>query len=894
MKPPTREMTNRPPGAPIVRPRTAVRSLAYLGWLCALWVSHVDAQPRSAPSGHVDRAVLPDDVLPLRYDIEFQPDASKLSFRASVQVRIEVKRPTSTIRLNAVDLAVDHAALAGQREAPRISEDSEEQQLTLALGAALKPGEYTLSIDYHGRIYQHSTGLFALDYDTPNGTRRSLYTHFEPAEARRFVPCWDQPDRKAVFALTAIVPAGLMAVSNMPIASTRALSDRLQRVTFAPTPKMSSYLLFFSLGDFERTQRRVAGVDVGVVVRRGDSANAAFALDAATQMLPYYNDYLGTHYPLAKLDLIAAPARDYGAMENWGAILFSDRDLLLDPRVSTTSDRQRVYEVIADEMAELWFGGLVTMAWWDDLWLNEGFATWMAHKAIDRFHPEWKVWLQREPDLRAAMIDDASAGTHPIVAPIRDVHEAESAFDAITVLKGAAVIRMVEAYVGEGVFRDGVRAYMGSYAHANTVSGDLWGELQAVSSVPLREIAKDFTLQAGVPLIDVTQGDGYIALSVDGYWTDPSSRAPASWRVPVLAATAGGEIRRTIVTAQEAVRIHAGAMRTEAPLINAGQTGYYVVRYEPTMFRELRDRFPKLRAEDQVGLLADTWALASAGYSSMASVLELVGALPADADPSVWAFVCYRLTELGRRYGEAEAARAYRRWVRSELTPVRARVGWDPRPGESDSTATLRAKVLQALAEADDESVLAEARRRFQRFSADPRALSGESRSAVLNVVALHADSALWERLHVLARDARSELEQDQLYEMLGNARDPALAQRALDLAVSGEPPGTTAPTIVKTVARLHPGSTFDFVISHWDRIAPLLPSRSRGRFAPSIAGGSDDPDTATRLADFSKRAVSACNPADVRQAIARIRYLSSIKQQRLAEVDRWLAEHSS
>jgi aminopeptidase N len=225
---------------------------------------------------------------------------------------------------------------------------------------------------------------------------------------------------------------------------------------------------------------------------------------------------------------------------------------------------------------------------------------------------------------------------------------------------------------------------------------------------------------------------------------------------------------------------------------------------------------------------------------------------------------------------------------------VLARVGWDPKPGESDSIATLRATLLQALAEADDESVIAEARKRFQRFTADPRALGAETRSAVLSVVALHADSALWDRLHALARDAKAALERDQYYELLGGARDPALAQRALELAVSGEPPVTTAPTIVRSVARLHADSAFDFVVSHWDLIAPLLPSRVQGRFAPSIAGGSDNPDTATHLADFSKRAVSACNPADVRKAIASIRFLSSIKLQRLAGIDFWLSDHPS
>jgi aminopeptidase N len=892
-------MPINPPRVHPLRRRIAPRALAVAACLCIVSMGHVQAQPRSAsapPSGTAERVVLPDDVVPLRYDIEIQPDASKLSFRGSVQTRIDVKRATSTIRLNAIDLAIDRVVVAGQRAAPLWSEDSELQRVTLALAEPLQPGQYTLSIDYHGRIYEHPTGLFALDYDATNGTgkgkRRALYTNFEPGDARRFVPCWDQPDRKAVFALSAIVPAGLMAVSNMPVAGVKALSGGLQRVTFAPSPKMSSYLLFFALGDFERAQHRLGAVDVGVIVRRGESSKAAFALEEASRLLPYYDDYFGTFYPLLKLDLVAAPARDFGAMGNWGAILFSERNLLLDPRVSTVADRQRVVEVLAHEMAHLWFGDLVTMAWWDDLWLNEGFATWMSHKAIDHFHPEWKIWLKREPELRAAMMDDAGAGTHPIVEPIRDVREAESAFDSITYLKGAAVVRMLEAYVGESAFRDGVRAYMGQYAHSNTLSDDFWREVQAVSSVPVRAIAKDFTMQAGVPRLDVGEAEGAVTLSLDRYTTDPGSGSLAFWRVPVIALTAAGEVRRDVVAGQESVTMHTGALSGDAPVINSGQTGYFVVRYAPALFRQLRDRFPKLKPEDQLGLLADTWALAGAGYSSMASLLELVAALPADADATVWAFVCHRLSALGRHYRDGEPAHAYRGWVRKELAPVLARVGWDPKPGESDSTATLRASLLQALAEADDESVIAEARKRFQRFTADPRALGAETRGAVLSVIALRADSALWDRLHTLARDAKAVLERDQYYELLGGAREPALAQRALELAVSGEPPVTTAPTIVRSVARLHADLAFDFVVSHWDLIAPLLPSLAQGRFAPSIAGGSDNMDTATRLSEFSKRAVSACNPPDVRKAIASIRFLSSIKQQRLVGIDHWLTDH--
>jgi aminopeptidase N len=680
----------------------------------------------------------------------------------------------------------------------------------------------------------------------------------------------------------------------MPVTGSETLPKGLKRVRFARTPRMSSYLLFFALGEFERTHRRVGGVDLGVIVKPGDLATANFALDAAAQILPYYNDYFGARYPLAKLDLIAAPAgRSLGAMENWGAILFTEHDLLFDPRLSSESDRQNVYETIAHEIAHQWFGNLVTMAWWDDLWLNEGFATWMSHKVMDRFHPEWRIWLRNEPDRRGAMTDDAGSGAHPVVTTIRDAVQADAVFDSITYDKAAAVIRMIEAYVGEDAFRDGVRAYMARYAHSNTVSADLWHELESVSQAPVGAIADDFTRQPGVPMIDVNEVDGSSRLSQDRFGIDAASREARSWRVPVIAASVAGtadrDVRRVIVSGAQPVVLAAG----QAWLVNAGQTGYFVSRYAPELLRRLVQRLPQLSPEDQLGLVADTTALASAGYSPMASLLEVVAALPADADPAVWSAVCDKLTALGRHYEEGAPARAYRRWVRGKLAPVMMRVGWDRQPGESDNMAALRTVLLKALAEADDDSVIAEARNRFEQFVASPDTLAGDLRNTVLGIVVLHADPAGWERLHAMTRGVKSTLEQDQMYQILGRVRDPALARRALELTLSGEPPRTTVPGMLRAVAVQHAAATFDFLASHWDRIAPLLVPSFLGWFPPTIAAASDDPDTATRLSEFSKGAGRASDPGEVRKAIASIHYLASIKQQRLAEIDRWLGEHS-
>jgi aminopeptidase N len=846
-----------------------------------------------------DRVVLPDDVVPDHYHITVTPDVKALTFTGQARIEVTVRRPTVRIVLNSADIVIDRATLLGHARPLSVAYDTVEQTAILTIGARVSPGPHRLSLAYHGQIFRQASGLSALDYATPGGEARALFTQFENSDARRFVPCWDEPGRKATFELTAVAPAGLMAISNMPAAEVTPLSGGITQVRFQTTPKMSSYLLFFGLGDFERPHRLVDGVDVGVVVKRGDTARGEFALDAASHILPYYDDYCGKPFPLPKLDLIAGPgsSQTFGAMENWGAIFYFDKDVLIDSRLSTDADRQKVYVVVAHEMAHQWFGDLVTMDWWDGLWLNEGFASWMENKVTDHFHPEWKRWLQALADKETAMEVDAREGTHPIITPIHDVLEAGSAFDDITYLKGAAVIRMLEAYVSEDAFRDGVRRYMQSHAYGNTVTDDLWAAMDQGSAHPLTGVAHDFTLQAGVPTIKETAAtcvDGRTRLgrSEGRYAIDAASSGGAAWRAPVTASTAGGGPAKLVIEG-------AAAAQTDLPgcgavTVNAGQTAYFRSRYTKAGFAALEGEFGSLPEDDQLGLFNDTAALAYVGASPMADLLGLMTAAPVGADPFLLKSLVGRLSDLDDSYDELPTQGAYRAWARGLLSQIFVRVDWESRVAEPGDTGSLRSGLIRLLGRLGDAEIIAEAHRRFDRFLVDPASLDAGARQAVLGVIAGRADPGAWDRLHALAKGAGALLEKQQLYDLLAEPEDPALAQAALDLAISGEPPTTLAMEMVGVVASRHPAMAFDFVTAHWDRIAPLIEPNSRPEVIAHLLTASSDLTLIDRMEAFAADHIDASGRLPLRQIEARVRYQAMIRRSRLPEVDAWLKTRTS
>jgi aminopeptidase N len=717
-----------------------------------------------------------------------------------------------------------------------------------------------------------------------------LATQFEAADARRFVPCFDEPDLKAVFGLTVTAPADQLAISNMPVAQETTLPGGLRRVTFAPSPKMSSYLMYLGIGDVERIHQEVDGVDVGVIVRRGAADQARYALDAAAHILRFYNDYFGIKFPLPKLDLIGGPGSGgFGAMENWGAIFYFESDLLIDPKTATDADRQNVYLVVAHEMAHQWFGDLVTMRWWDDLWLNEGFASWMENKAVDTIHPEWHVWLQFAAGRDNAFATDALASTHPVVEQADTIDQVNRIGDAITYEKGAAVIRMIEAYAGSDSFRTGIRAYLAAHAYGNATTAELFQTIQAASGKPITRIGVDFTQQPGVPLIVQEDTGGALTLTQGRFGLDAASKQPRRWTTPVIAAPLGqaGTEQRVTVTGTNPVAL---AARPGAPwIVNAGQTGYFRTRYAKAQLSALTAGFAQMPAADQLGLLSDTWALATSGDGDAADFLNLTRKLPVSADPTVWDRLAQQLRTIDAIYPAGPQRDAFRAYARGLLNPVFATLGFDAKPGEADNAGLLRSTLIQTLGGFDDAAVIAEAHRRFEVIVAAPAAAQSPTSRAVIAVAAVHADQATFDQLRVMAGAATDSLQKQHLDFALTTAADPAILKQALALILTEAIPTTSGPRMLYVAAQADPDLTWAFATEHRQFFESRLDSLQRYQLYAGVASPSADLGRADELQRFAERYIPASARRDVLKAEDTIRTRARLRREVVPQIVRWI-----
>src|SRR3954468_24826403 len=545
-------------------------------------------------------------VVPINYSIELRPDAGSLALPGVEVIHIEVREPTARLTLNAVNTTFASVTVDDSLARADVTLDAAAETATFTFAQPLAAGAHRLRIEFTARINKFDRGFFFVDYPTDSGVKRLLTSKLEPADARRIFPCWDEPAFKASFALSVRVPRHFLAVGNMPIAREEMMEPDLKRVAFAPTPKMSTYLFVLTVGELERITAEVDGVTIGVVATIGKAAKGQFALDSAVKLLTWFNDYFGVKYPLPKLDLIAVPGGFGGAMENWGGITFFESRLLFDPATNPDSARRGIFNIIAHEMAHQWFGDLVTMGWWDNLWLNEGFASWMATKASEQFYPQWQSWLNGYGQKQFAMALDARRTSHPIQQAVANESEATAAFDGITYNKGQAFIRMLESYLGNDRFRDGIRRYMAAHAYGNTTTADLWRALESAAGNPVADIAASFTEQDGVPLILAeTRCDGTsqrMTLRQDRFVIAPARSeaavwAPRNWSIPVAVGPLNATRPADILLLQGSAEIPAGSCG-EPIKVNLGDIGYYRVEYGPNSRAALAKSLTGMTPED--------------------------------------------------------------------------------------------------------------------------------------------------------------------------------------------------------------------------------------------------------------------------------------------------------
>ncbi|MGE0406900.1 MAG: M1 family metallopeptidase, partial [Candidatus Korobacteraceae bacterium] len=637
-----------------------------------------------AMSGPVLAQRLPQTVRPSHYQLTFEPDFAADRFRGEAVIDIQLSQAASSIQMHAMDLTIESATIqaGGRSQQATVTTDPQNQTITLNVPEEIGEGPAQVSIPYSAAFGSGLRGF----YSGMAGGRKYAATDFEPFDARRMFPAFDEPAMKATFDITAIVPRGDMAISNSPVVSEKnGPTPGTRTVRFATTPKMSTYLVALIVGNFECTEAKSEGTPIRVCATPDKKRLTGFAMEAAQASLRYFNRYFAIRYPFAKLDLIALPDFAAGAMENTGAVTFREALLLADPKEASLDTRKRIAVVIAHELAHQWFGDLVTMEWWDDIWLNEGFASWMETKPLAEWKPEWQMELDEVLELGSSLEQDARRATRPIRVPNTQAQtpaQVESLFDGIAYGKAATVLRMVENYVGEEGFRAGVNDYLKRHAYGNTRAADFWNAVAAATGKPVDKIMSTFVDQPGVPLVSVRTSceakQTEVTLTQRRFFSDgkqlreESGNRAGLWQIPVCFKTGDNRPAGCQVLSESEQTFRLNGCGTSAPVIfaNAGAEGYYVAEYDPSVALALHEKVPLLSQPEQVLLLINDWALVTAGRRDLPSYLELAEAFRGSGTPAVWDEIATNLRFVSSQIVPDSAQEPYRVWLRGLLRPL--------------------------------------------------------------------------------------------------------------------------------------------------------------------------------------------------------------------------------
>ena len=797
---------------------------------------------RGSASGRTGHRLSP-DVRPRQVDLHVALDPERgRAFRGEVATGLELARAVSSIELHAVGLRVGGAVLqAGdERVRGRVVAHPDRETIEIRFPRRVGPGAARLELRFSGRLRTDLRGL----YFARSGKRRYAFTQLEATDARSFFPCFDEPALKARFRIAVTTRASHTVLSNSPIEKTQKQPGGRKTVRFAETPPLSTYLLALAVGELEASRTvRCGKTPIRVWHVPGKRALTGFALEAARETLARLERYFALPYPYAKLDLVAVPDFEAGAMENAGAVFFRETLLLVDAKTVTRSERKRVAEVVCHELAHMWYGDLVTMAWWDDLWLNEAFATWMAFHVVNDWQPGWRMWNDFQHFRGAALELDALENTHPIYAEVRSPADATENFDLITYEKGASVVRMLERFLGERAFRDGVRRYIRRHRESNATAADLWRALEEASGREVESIARAWIEQPGLPLVEVKRGRGRSELAVrQSRFHGAPARAKRGrrrddrprWPIPLVLRVGAPKARKTALVrtllTRSSERIGLGRGEPRFVYANADEGGFLRPHHEPAELRRLAAHLGELSAVERMGLLGHELALLRADRARIENYLELAGSFGGERDPDVLLSLASPLGFLDQQVAPAaggDTRERLRAWLVAGFAPALEGLGFAPRRGDSEDVSLRRAALYSILgAVAEWSPLLAHAAESCDAYLRDRRAVDPNLADAVVTLGARRGDALLFAVLLRAMERAPTPQERRRFLFGLGELRDAACIERALELSLDER---VATQDVALLLARMlgNPAArerTWEFVEARWAKLRKRLP----------------------------------------------------------------------
>ncbi|MBI2040219.1 M1 family metallopeptidase [Candidatus Microgenomates bacterium] len=755
---------------------------------------------------------LPAHVKPERYKIILMPDLEQFSFEGEETIYLTLEKSTEQITLHSVELKIESVEWVHKgREnwAGKISYNPKRETVTFTFPKSLEKGRGELKLKFKGILNDKMRGFYRSKYVLDGVDKHLATTQFEATDARRAFPCFDEPSQKAIFDVTLMISSHTVAISNTVESVVREHESGLKIVEFEPTPKMSTYLLAFIVGEFENIEGRTKdGALIRVFTTPGKKDQARFALDVAIKSLEFYEDYFKIPYPLPVLDLIAIPDFAAGAMENWGAITYRESTILVEPEKSSVANKQWVALVIAHELAHQWFGNLVTMEWWTHLWLNEGFASFIEYLVIDAIFPQWDIWTQFvATEMGTAYSLDALKNTHPIEVKVGHPAEISEIFDKVSYSKGASILRMLHEYLGGEVFQKGLQHYLKKHSYANAKTEDLWVALEEVSGKPVTEVMTNWTSKAGHPLINIKEKgkSKKLQLTQDRFFSSPLSKKQIKdstiWSIPLNGTLMD---KKTMIITDRGEKL------------NKGETSFVRVDYPHKYFKELEKdvRSGKLPAPDRLGLIRDTFSLVQSGQSPTTLALELAKSYANEEDYTVWAELTNHLSKLDSLLAYESFHNNYKTYNRYIYKKIVAKMGWQKKAGEKHTDALLRGMVLYKLGSFGDEETVNMAKKLWTGGEyVDP-----DLRGLVYNLVAENGGKDEWNQLVKMYKDEDNQQEKERIGRALGQFKVKTLLKKTLDFAISKHVRYQNSLQIIAVVWSNPYGRylAWEFVKAHW------------------------------------------------------------------------------